>query len=110
MLCYSHGQKCTLADRLVSINGWIALMLPFTRAAPRESGGASLLTVSTFSALTFEAIGSLGMLSLYAYRRKCQPFHYKNIVQKSAADFMQTDGMDIIYIIVYNSWTTAILL
>ena len=30
----------------------------------------------------------------------------ENIVQKSAADFMQIDEMDIIYIIVYNSCTT----
>ena len=29
-----------------------------------------------------------------------------SIAQKSAADFMQIDEMDIIYIIVYNSWTT----
>ena len=29
-----------------------------------------------------------------------------NIAQKSAADFMQIDETDIIYIIVYNSWTT----
>ena len=41
-------------------------------------------------------------------------FHYthisgnvnSSIAQKSAADFMQIDGMDIIYIIVYNSCTT----
>ena len=31
----------------------------------------------------------------------------ENIAQKSAADFMQIDETDIIYIIVYNSWTTA---
>ena len=30
----------------------------------------------------------------------------ENTVQKSAADFMQIDETDIIYIIVYNSWTT----
>ena len=47
------------------------------------------------------------MLSLYAERRKCQELCYKNIEQKSAADFMQIDEMDIIYIIVYNSWTTV---
>ena len=29
-----------------------------------------------------------------------------SIAQKSAADFMQIDETDIIYIIVYNSWTT----
>ena len=46
------------------------------------------------------------MLSLYAERRKCQQLYYKNIAQKSAADFMQIDETDIIYIIVYNSWTT----
>ena len=50
---------------------------------------------------------SLCMLSLYAYIRKCQYLCYKNIAQKSAADFMQIDETDIIYIIVYNSWTTA---
>ena len=44
---------------------------------------------------------------LYAYIRKCQYLCYKNIAQKSAADFMQIDGTDIIYIIVYNSWTTT---
>ena len=32
----------------------------------------------------------------------------ENIAQKSAADFMQIDETDIIYIIVYNSWTTAV--
>ena len=48
----------------------------------------------------------LCMLSLYAERRKSQYLYYKNIAQKNAADFMQIDGMNIIYIIVYNSWTT----
>ena len=43
------------------------------------------------------------MLSLYAERRKSQPIHYKNIAQKSAADFMQIDKMDILIYIVYNS-------
>lgn len=47
----------------------------------------------------------LCMLSLYAYSGKSQPFHYKNIEQKSAANFMQIDETDIIYIIVYNIWT-----
>ena len=31
----------------------------------------------------------------------------ENIAQKSAVDFMQIDETDIIYIIVYNSWTTG---
>ena len=62
--------------------------------------------MSAFSALTFKASVLLCMLSLYAERRKCQPVHYKNIAQKSEADFMQIDEMDIIYIIVYNSRTT----
>ena len=35
------------------------------------------------------------MLLLYAERRKCQPVHYKNIAQKSAADFMQIDETKI---------------
>ena len=47
------------------------------------------------------------MASLYTNGRKSQYLCYKNIAQKSAADFMQIDGMNIIYIIVYNSWTTA---
>ena len=46
------------------------------------------------------------MASLYTNGGKCQQLYYKNIAQKSAADFMQIDEMDIIYIIVYNSWTT----
>ena len=29
-----------------------------------------------------------------------------SIAQKSAADFMQIDGMNILIYIVYNSWTT----
>ena len=49
----------------------------------------------------------LCMLLLYAYGRKSQYLYYKNIAQKSAADFIQIDGMNIIYIIVYNSWTMA---
>ena len=55
---------------------------------------------------------------LFGFRSVC--FHYthiaekvnsstiKNIAQKSAADFMQIDEMNIIYIIVYNSWTMTI--
>ena len=35
------------------------------------------------------------MLSLYAYSRKSQELCYKNIAQKSAADFMQIDETDI---------------
>ena len=35
------------------------------------------------------------MLSLYAERRKSQELCYKNIAQKSAADFMQIDDIDI---------------
>ena len=31
----------------------------------------------------------------------------KILYKKSAADFMQIDETDIIYIIVYNSWTAA---
>ena len=62
--------------------------------------------MSAFSALTFEAIVSLGMASLYAYSLKCQDLCYKNIAQKSAANFMQIDEMDILIYIVYNSWTT----
>ena len=46
------------------------------------------------------------MASLYTNGRKSQYLYYKNIAQKSAADFMQIDETDIIYIIVYNSWTT----
>ena len=42
------------------------------------------------------------MLSLYTYIRKCQYLCYKNIVQKSAADFMQIDEADILIYIVYN--------
>jgi hypothetical protein len=34
----------------------------------------------------------------------------KILHKKSAADFMQIAEMDIIYIIVYYSWTTAMLL
>ena len=49
---------------------------------------------------------SLCMLLLYAERRKSQPVCYKNIAQKSAADFMQIDETDILIYIVYNSWTT----
>ena len=49
---------------------------------------------------------SLAWLYDIAKCRKSQPVHYKNIAQKSAADFMQIDETDIIYIIVYNSWTT----
>ena len=47
------------------------------------------------------------MASLYINGGKSQAVHYKNIVQKSAADFMQIDEMDILIYIVYNSWTTA---
>ena len=46
------------------------------------------------------------MASLYTNGGKSQYLYYKNIAQKSAADFMQIDEADIIYIIVYNSWTT----
>ena len=42
------------------------------------------------------------MASLYTNGRKCQYLCYKNIAQKSAADFIQIDETDIIYIIVYN--------
>ena len=63
--------------------------------------------MSTFSALTFKAIVSLGMLLLYAHSRKSQYLCYKNIAQKSAADFMQIDETDILIYIVYNSWATV---
>ena len=49
----------------------------------------------------------LCMLPLYAHSRKCQPIHYKNIAQKSAADFMQINETDILIYIVCNSWTMA---
>lgn len=42
-----------------------------------------------------------------AERLKSQYIYYKNIAQINAADFMQIDEIDIIYIIVCNSWTTA---
>lgn len=50
---------------------------------------------------------SLAWLYDIAERRKSQPVYYKNIAQKNAVDFMQIDETDIIYIIVYNSWTTV---
>ena len=78
------------------------LALQYCFSAKRDFACYSLAKVQ--SALRAVCV-SLGMLSLYAYRRKCQQLYYKNIAQKSAADFMQNDEMDIIYIIVYNSWT-----
>ena len=45
------------------------------------------------------------MASLYTNGGKNQYLYYKNIAQKSAADFMQIDGMNILIYIVYNSWT-----
>lgn len=50
---------------------------------------------------------SLGTLLVYLNIRKIQEEICWRSAQKSAADFMQIDGMDIIYIIVYNSWTTT---
>ena len=50
------------------------------------------------------------MASLYTNGGKNQYLYYKNIAQKSAADFMRIDEMDILIYIVYNSWTTIMSL
>lgn len=48
---------------------------------------------------------SLAWLYDITEHRKSQPVHYKNVVQKNAADFMQIDETDILIYIVYNIWT-----
>ena len=46
--------------------------------------------------------------ALYAFIiRRTPEKSIENIAQKSAADFMQIDGMNILIYIVYNSWTTT---
>ena len=64
-----------------------------------------LFTCQCAAGASCRVVVLLCMLLLYAERRKSQPVHYKNIAQKSAADFMQIDETDILIYIVYNSWT-----
>ena len=57
------------------------------------------------------ALRAVSLFALYAFIICRTPEKsIENIAQKSAADFMQIDETDILIYIVYNSWTTIMLL
>ena len=68
---------------------------------------ANKLHISYFCSFPAFGLSVVCCFALYAFIIHRTPeMSIENIAQKSAADFMQIDEMDIIYIIVYNSWTT----